>query len=184
MMRPSLLERAGKRAGPAGTGAYVAVLSFVVLAIAGAIGLALSAPWVFPSLGATLMLVFGSPRDPSARPLNAAVGHAVGIVAGVLCLLLSGMAGQPSAPAMGLTPSYLFAAALSVALTAFVLQALKLPHPPAGATTLIVSLGVISGPVGILTMAASLAFTIIAAWAINRLLGEPLPGEQAPGEEP
>jgi hypothetical protein len=117
------------------------------------------------------MLFFGSPKDPSSRPLNAAVGHAIGIAAGVLCLFLFGMNGLPSAPDAGLTPGYVGAGALSVAITAFALHALKLPHPPAGATTLIISLGVIANPVGILSMAAAIGFVIVAGWALNWLLG-------------
>lgn len=184
MQHPSLLTRLERRAGPPGAGAYVGILSLVVLAASGAIGLLLKTPWLFPSLGPTVMVIFGTPRDASARPLNAAVGHGVGLLAGVACLFLFGMNGKPPAPEAGLTLGYLGAAALSVAITAFVLQALRLPHPPAGATTLIVSLGVIANPTGILTMAAALAFTIVAAWGINRLLGERRDGIDAGGDTP
>ncbi|KQX05873.1 hypothetical protein ASC59_15830 [Leifsonia sp. Root1293] len=171
MRRRSVLDRMTDAAGPSGTAAYVGVLSIAVLAACGAIGLALRSPWLFPSLGPTVMLIFGSAGSPSSRPLNAAVGHAVGIGAGVLCLLVFGLNGQPSAPDQGLTPAYLAAAALSVGITAFVLSALRLPHPPAGATTMIISLGVIADPTGILSMAGALAFTIIASWGVNMLLG-------------
>ena len=80
--------------------------------------------------------------------------------------------GKPSAPSAGLTLGYVLGGALSVAITAFVLHALKLQHPPAGATTLIVSLGVIATPVGILSMAAAIAFTIIVGWGVNWALRE------------
>jgi hypothetical protein len=169
--RRPVLDRMTKAAGSPGTGAYVGVLSLVVLAASGAIGLALRTPWLFPSLGPTVMLIFGAAKDPSSRPLNAAVGHAVGIGAGLLCLVAFGLYGQPSAPDQGLTPGYVLAAAFSVAITAFVLSALKLPHPPAGATTMIISLGVIADPIGILSMASALAFVIIASWGLNVLLG-------------
>lgn len=175
-MKPSLLSRVSERAGSAGAGVYTAVLSLAVLAASGTIGLVLSSPWLFPSLGPTVMLVFGAPEHPSSRPLNAAVGHAVALVAGVACLFLFGMNGKPSAPSAGLSTGYVLAGALSVAITAFVLHALKLQHPPAGATTLIVSLGVIATPLGILSMAAAIAFTIIAGWGINWALGERPPG--------
>ena len=175
-MKPSVLARVTKRAGEAGAGLYTGVLSLVVLAASGAIGLALSAPWLFPSLGPTVMMIFGTPDEKAARPLNAAVGHAVAIVAGVVCLFLFGMNGKPSAPSTGLTPGYVLAGALSVALTALVLHLLQLPHPPAGATTLIVSLGVIATPPGILAMAGAIAFTIVACWGINWMLGERPPG--------
>lgn len=175
-MKPSLLSRVSSRAGEAGAGLYTGVLSLIVLAASGAIGLALSAPWLFPSLGPTVMMIFGNPDQPASRPVNAAVGHGVAIVAGVACLFLFGMNGKPSAPSAGLTLGYVFAGALSVALTALVLHLMKLPHPPAGATTLIISLGVIATPPGILAMAAALAFTIVAGWGINWALGERPPG--------
>ena len=172
MSAPSILERATRRAGAAGAGVYVGVLSLVVLAASGAIGMLLTSPWLFPSLGPTVMVLFGTPREQSARPVDAAVGHGVGIVAGVLCLFLFGMNGKPSAVEAGLSLGYVLGGALSVALTAFVLHCLKLQHPPAGATTLIISLGVIATPLGILSMAAALAFTIAASWGLNWLLGE------------
>ena len=158
-----------------------AVLSFIILAACGAIGLALVLPWLFPSMGPTVMLMFGSPEHPSARARNAAVGHAVGIAVGIGCLFLTGMNGHPSAPQAGLTPGYVLGAALSVALTMLILQLLKLPHAPAGATTMIISLGVIATPLGILSMAGALALTILAASALVRLLWTPnRPGESAP----
>jgi hypothetical protein len=178
-MKPSLLSRASKRAGEAGAGVYTGVLSLIVLAASGAIGLLLSSPWLFPSLGPTVMLIFGAPSERSSRPVNAAVGHAVAIVAGVVCLFLFGMNGKPSAPSAGLTVGYVLAGALSVAITAFVLHVLKLQHPPAGATTLIVSLGVIATPPGILSMAAAIAFTIVVGWGVNWALGERPPGVTA-----
>ena len=64
-------------------------------------------------------------------------------------------------------------AALSVALTMLILQLLKLPHAPAGATTMIISLGVIATPLGILSMAGALAFTILAAFGVSWLLWRP-----------
>jgi hypothetical protein len=172
MSARSVLERTTERAGSVGAGLYVGVLSLVVLAVSGAIGMLLTTPWLFPSLGPTVMVLFGTPREQSARPVDAAVGHAVGIAAGVACLFLFGMNGKPSAVEAGLSLGYVLSGALSVALTAFVLHCLKLQHPPAGATTLIISLGVIANPVGILSMASALAFTIIASWGLNWLLGE------------
>ncbi len=78
MSRPTIIERIRRRTGEAGVGITWAVVSFIILAASGAIGIALALPWLFPSMGPTVMLMFGSPEDPSARPLNAAVGHARG----------------------------------------------------------------------------------------------------------
>ncbi|MGN6743193.1 MAG: HPP family protein [Amnibacterium sp.] len=162
------LERAtGNRAAAA---LYAALLSLLVLALAGAVGLALKQPWLFPSLGPTVMLFFQSPRQRASRPVHALVGHGVALVVGWLCLVVFGLVGAPPVPVAGLTPPYLVAGALSVALTTGILALLKLEHPPAGATTLIVSLGIIATPVGVLTMAAAVVLVTLAGWVVNRLL--------------
>jgi hypothetical protein len=67
-MRP-LFDRLQARAGRLGAGLYAAILTFVVLALCGAVGLAVKQPWLFPSLGPTAMLFFESPREkPGNRP--------------------------------------------------------------------------------------------------------------------
>jgi CBS-domain-containing membrane protein len=158
------------RERPVGAAAYAGLLCLIVLAISGAVGLALKQPWLFPSLGPTVMLFFESPEQPSSRPVNAIVGHFVGILVGVLCLLAFGLSGQPSVPQGGLTVPYLIAGALSVALTTIILTLLKLPHPPAGATTLIVSLGILTTPPQLLSMAGAVVLITVAGWALNTLL--------------
>jgi CBS-domain-containing membrane protein len=173
MTQAPAIDRIRRRTGEGGVGFSWAVLSFVILAAAGAIGMALTQPWLFPSMGPTVMLMLGSAEHPSARPVNAFVGHAVGIVVGVGCLFLFGMEGKPSAPDAGLSVGYVLAAALSVALTMLILQLIRLPHAPAGATTRIFSLGVIATPLGILSMAGALAFTILATFGVSWLLWRP-----------
>lgn len=156
-----------RRAGAAG---YAAVLCLVVLALSGAVGLITQAPWLFPSLGPTVMLFFESPEQPASRPLNALVGHGTGLVAGLGSFLALGLAGTPSVPVGGLTPGSLLAGALSVAITTLVLTLLGLPHPPAGATTLIVSLGIFAEPAQLLSMAGAIVLVSAAGWGINTLL--------------
>jgi CBS-domain-containing membrane protein len=172
----SVLERVRARNGELGVGAYSALLSIVVLALVGAIGLVSHLPWLFPSLGPTVMLLFESPRQPSSRPVNVLVGHGVGILVGVGCLAAFGLFGQPPAPVAGLTPQYLLSGAVSVAVTTLVLTAIRLPHPPAGASTLIVSLGILTAPAQLLSMAGAVILTCILSWGLNILLGtKPLP---------
>jgi len=158
------------RGGRLSRSVYAGVLSLAVLGLSGAVGLALMQPWLFPSLGPTVMLFFESPEQPASRPLNALVGHLVGIAVGLGCFTLFGLTGQPPAPIGGLTPGYVAAGALSVALTTLVLSLLQLPHPPAGASTLIVSLGILTSPIQLLSMAGAVALITSAGWCLNRLL--------------
>jgi CBS-domain-containing membrane protein len=181
--KPSALERVQARAGDVGVGVYSAVLSVVVLAAVGGIGLASQLPWLFPSLGPTVMLLFESPRQPSSRPVNVLVGHGVGILVGIGCLAAFGLFGQQPAPVGGLTLGYLLSGTVSVAVTTLILTAIRLPHPPAGASTLIVSLGILTAPAELVSMAGAVLFTCALSWGLNILLGTtPLPRGAA--EEP
>lgn len=170
-MRPPLLKRLEARRSALGPAAYAAVLSLVVLALAGLVGLGLHLPWLFPSLGPTVMLFFESPEQPSARPSNTLAGHLTGLITGAACLYAFGLQDAPPAPVGGLTAPFVAAGALSVALTTLVLTWLRKPHPPAGATTLIVSLGILSSPPQLLSMAGAILLTTAAGWGLNLLLG-------------
>jgi CBS-domain-containing membrane protein len=169
--RISVLAKLNRRGKPLGPGIYAAVLSLVILAVSGAVGLTMHLPWLFPSLGPTVMLFFESPEQPAARPKNTLVGHGIGLLAGALCLYAFGLQDNPPAPVGGLTPGHVLAGALSVALTTLVLTWLKTPHPPAGATTLIVSLGILTTPVQLLSMAGAVLLITGAGWGLNVLLG-------------
>src|SRR4051812_17224935 len=157
--------------GSVGAAAYAAALCLVVLAIAGAVGLLTKLPWLFPSLGPTVMLFFESPQQPAARPVNTLVGHGVGIAAGLGCLEVFGLRGEPPAPVGGLTPAFVAAGALSVTVTTLVLTLLHRPHPPAGASTLIVSLGILTTGPQIGAMVGAVLLVVVIGWGLNLLLG-------------
>ncbi len=67
------------------------------------------------------------------------------------------------------------AAALSMALTGAVLLLLRASHPPAGASVLIVSLGLLQTPLEMLTLMIGVVLLTVVGWIINRLLGVPVP---------
>jgi len=52
---------------------------------------------------------------------------------------------------------------------------LRISHPPAGATTLIVSLGIISQPKELVIIEVAVILLTVQAFAINRLAGIPYP---------
>ena len=72
------------------------------------------------------MLLFESPQHVSSRPLNLAVGHAVGITSGWLMLVSFGLRAAGPAPIVGLSPAYVLAGALSVTITFGILTLLRL----------------------------------------------------------
>lgn len=160
-----------KRLDRPGVGAaYGGLLGLAVLCVAGVVGLALHQPWLFPSLGPTVMIFFESPASAAARPHAALVGHGVGLVAGYVCLLVFGLTDAPSVVQGGLTGPHVLAGALSVALTTVVLTLLRLQHPPAGATTLIVSLGILHQPMQLLAMAGAIVLVTVLGFVLNRIL--------------
>jgi len=132
-------------------------------------------PFVFPSLGPTAFLFFYTPTAPTASPRNTILGHAIGAAAGWLSLALFHLTDAGPVLTHGVTWPRLLAAGLSLGLTNGLMVLARSPHPPAGATTLIVSLGLLPhlGQIGVL-MAAIVLLTA-QAFVINRLAGLPYP---------
>jgi CBS-domain-containing membrane protein len=132
-------------------------------------------PFIFPSLGPTAFLFFYTPTAPSASPRNTLIGHAVGAAAGYLALVVTGLTTAGPALTVGVTWQRAIAAGLSLGLTAGVMVLLRSPHPPAGATTLIVSLGILRQPWQLVLLMGAVVLLTLQAIAINRLAGIPYP---------
>lgn len=128
-------------------------------------------PFIFPSLGPTAFLFFYTPTAPAASPRNTIVGHAIGVIAGYLSLVVTGLTGAGPALAVGVSWPRVIAAALSLGLTAGLMVLLKSPHPPAGATTLIISLGILTKPEQLLLLMVAVVLLTVQAFVINRLAG-------------
>ncbi len=143
---------------------YPVAVAAVALTACGLVGLAASAPWLFPSLGPTVMVLVERPRAAAAAPRNVLLGHLAGIAVGWLCLALTGLLHAPPAITAGLSGVRIVAAVLSVALTILVLLALRAPHAPAGATTLIVSLGVLRTGPQLLTIVLAVMLVLAVVW--------------------
>jgi CBS-domain-containing membrane protein len=151
------------------------VNGFVSIALMALVAVVTDAPFVFPSLGPTAFLFFYTPTAPSASPRNTIIGHAVGASMGWLSLVAFGLLRDPPALAAGVSLSRVLAASLSLGLTSGVMVLLRSPHPPAGATTLIVSLGLMPQlwQLGVLMLAVVLLTG--QAFVINRLAGVAYP---------
>ena len=144
---------------------------FATIALLAAVAMVSGTPFVFPSLGPTAFLFFFTPRAPAASPRNTIYGHAIGILCGYGALWLFGLQYAPPAMATGVSAARIGAAALSLASTGALMILLKAPHPPAGATTLIISLGIVTRPFHLLVIEIAVAVLTLQAIAINRLAG-------------
>nr|WP_269449820.1 HPP family protein [Auraticoccus cholistanensis] len=138
---------------------------------------------MFPSLGPAVMLHVEKPSSPEASPRSTLIGHAVALLAGYGFLLVCGLRSHPSVLQEGVTPARVVAAAGSLAVTAVVLLVLDASHPPAGATTLIVSLGLLHTPTQLAVAAASVVLVTAVGWLYNRVTGGAMPVWAAPRRE-
>lgn len=149
---------------------FVFINAFISLGIMAAVGMLLHTPDIFPSLGPTAFLFFFTPNSPTASPRHTIVGHAIGIGCGYAALVAFGLAQAPPATqVMGF--HRLFAASLSLASTGALMILLKAAHPPAGATTLIVSLGIVTRPFYLAVIEIAVIALTLQAIVINRLAG-------------
>lgn len=132
-------------------------------------------PLVFPSLGPTAFLLFHRPLSRAASPRNAVVGHSLGILFGWLSLVLFGLTEASADIKSGLTAAQIAAAAFSIGLTSGSMVLLSVPHPPAGATTLIVALGLIHEPKYFPLLMVGIVLMLVQGFIINRVAGLPYP---------
>jgi len=157
----------------------LAIFSFIngciSIGLMSVLALITKSPFIFPSLGPTAFLFFYTPRAPSASPRNTLVGHTIGVLAGYFSLVVTGLTAAGPALAIGVTWPRVIAAALSLGLTSGLMVLFRSPHPPAGATTLIISLGILTKPWQLLLLLVAVVLLTLQALAINRLAGIPYP---------
>lgn len=172
MRLPSLMAR---HSSTTVLGLFALVNGVLAIGIMAVAALVTDAPFIFPSLGPTAFLLFYTPLLPAACPRNTLGGHAIGAAAGYLSLVVFGLTGNAPALVEGVEWDRVGAAALSLGLTSGAMVWARVPHPPAGATTLIVSLGILREPwqLGVLMVAVFLL--LVQGFVINRLAGMDYP---------
>lgn len=169
------------------------VLAGGAAALAALLAWATREPFIFPSLGATAYLCATAPRSPAARPNAVFVSHLVAVIVGIAMLRLSGLDSHDPVAVEGMTASRVGVVSLSLAVTVVITSAVSTLHPPAGATNLIVTLGILSTPTQVLVLMGSVAvFTVLLMAARRRwrvapaMAPSPVPADAhaAPGEAP
>jgi len=90
---------------------------------------------IVAALGASTFIVFAMPHSVTAQPRRLIGGHTVGLICGTLCYyaFLTGPLGRLAADWEFI---FIFACALSVGLSIFVMALTNTEHPPAAATAL------------------------------------------------
>ncbi|HEV2474655.1 MAG TPA: HPP family protein [Chthonomonadales bacterium] len=154
---------------------YVFVNSFLTVGLLAVLAFVSRSPIVFPSLGPTAYLLFFTPLARAASPRNTIVGHAIGILCGYGAYVVTGAGAVPFGAHSGIFWPRILAAAFSLSATGALMVLLEVSHPPAGATTLIISLGIIARPHQLLVIETAVFLLVAQALAINRAAGIPYP---------
>ena len=165
---PALVAR---HSSTAVMGSFALINGVVSIGVMAAAAYVTGTAFIFPSLGPTAFLLFYTPTQASASPRNTFFGHLIGAGAGYLSLLLFDLTEAAPALATSVTLPRVGAAALSLGLTSGLMVWFKVPHPPAGATTLIVSLGILRTPGQLFVLMLAVVLLTAQGFIINRLAG-------------
>lgn len=150
---------------------FVFINGFIAVGILAGLAAVSRTPLVFPSVGPTAFLLYFMPMAPTASPRNTLCGHAIGIACGYAALVIMGLTHAPSTLVEQIHWPRVIAAAVSLAATGALMILFRVVHPPAGATTLIISLGFITAPLHLLAIEVAVALMILQAIVVNRLAG-------------
>jgi CBS-domain-containing membrane protein len=183
LVRLRVRSNAERRDSTLWVGAFALVNGGLSTGLMAVGALATGAPLVFPSLGPTAFMLFYQPTSPAASPRNVLAGHLIAIAAGYASLVAFGLRHATPALTGGVTPAWVGSASMSLALTSGLMIWLRVPHPPAGATTLIVSLGILPRPIQLLALFVAILLLVLQGLVINRISGIPYP-VWAPRERP
>lgn len=150
----------------------LSVLAGGALCLVGLAGSWVGLPLLTATLGPTAYFFFVTPGPRWDTLRGAAVGHGVGVVAGLVGLLATGRWHIETAYLFHTnTVSEAFAVAIALAVTLLVLHVLKAHHPPAASTTILVASG-LAGPGPLLV---GLVLGIAALFMLQLVLNE-VPG--------
>jgi hypothetical protein len=138
--------------------------------VTGALALLAGRPWLLPSLGPTAVLAGEMPAHPVTRAWNTIVGHAGGLLAGFTGVLLVGAMDDPVVLVDHvLTPGRVAASMIAMVLTVLGGALLRASHPPAAATTLLVSLGSLRTPLDAANLMLGVVIIAIAAAVLREV---------------
>ncbi|MBV9340294.1 MAG: HPP family protein [Acidobacteria bacterium] len=150
---------------------YVFVNGFITIGVLALLALVSRNPFVFPSLGPTAYLLFFTPLGRTSSPRKYCFGSCYWshmLLCGIRCHGCRRTAiRSPSGNFLAKNPG----SGSFLSVTGAFMVLLDVSHPPAGATTLIVSLGIISKPRELVIIEVAVFLLVAQALMINRLAG-------------
>ncbi|WP_058366248.1 HPP family protein [Haloparvum sedimenti] len=153
---------------------YTSLYASLLFTVLGLVAWATGQAFVFPSLGPSAYLLAFDRRADRARSYRVVWSHFIGAAAGLLAysLIAEGVALTASTPPF--SPAGLRLAAsgvVSIALTSWAMIATDANHAPACATTLIVSLGLLSTPRAAAVIVAAVVLLVAIHHAVVAAAG-------------
>ncbi len=152
----------------------------ISIGVIGALTLWTRTPLLFPALGASAFILTAFPSAPPAAPRNVIGAHTLAAAAGWLCFWAFGLVPGGASILSGGGWEHVLAPALALGITTGLMLALDLAHPPAGATTLIVSLGFLPQPWHIAMVGASALLLVLVVRVVSTLTAGLAPAGAAP----
>jgi CBS-domain-containing membrane protein len=153
--------------------AYTLLGAFVTMMAIGSAAMVTQQPFIFPSLGPTALMIFAHPLRRESAPRHVLIGHAIGAGSGYAALAITGLIGVPFSSTV--STHRVFAAALALGITAALMILARAEHAPAGATTLIVALGILPQLRDFVALMLAVAALTLFGLAINRCFRIPYP---------
>ncbi len=147
-------------------------ISMLLLAV---VAVLTDAPFIFPSAGASAFILFYRPLVEAASPRNTLVSHLLGVLLGWFSLLLFGLVDAGTAFDMSADWRRVGAVCVAVGLTCAAMVALRVAHPPAAATALVVSMGLMPSPWQLPWLMAGVLLLVLQALVMFRFAGVAYP---------
>lgn len=145
---------------------YTFVWAFAAMLAIGTAADITQRPYIFPSLGPSAIMLFGHPLRRDSSPSHTIFGHGIGALSGYFALWITGLLGVPfNTHVAGMR---IVAAATALGLTCALTILLHAEHAPAGATTLIVALGILPNLIDFAFLMAAVVMLVILALIVNR----------------
>lgn len=154
-------------------GLYVVVCGAASIAVLAALAAATDSVLVFPTLGAVAYIVFAHPLSRAARPREVVLGIWLGIALGYVSALAFGL-DQAGVGSLAADWRHVGSASLALALTMAAMLIVRVEHPPACSTALLVALGVWE-PWQLAALAGGAVLLVGIGFGLNRLAGLPYP---------
>lgn len=164
-----------RKHGIAGDVAWSALTPMALILIPAVLAIVADSAFLFVSLGPIIFQAIERPLAPASSPRSTILGNGIALVVGYACLAAFGLLHAPSSLEAGVTVMRAGAVVVAIGATGALITLVRAIHPPAGATALFVTLGILKDPEQLAIVFAGVVIISACACALDRLAGIPMP---------